>query len=396
MGFIEEIGNCIPCSPMDEIPWERIGRILAASCFTEMKTTRQDPVFHGEGDVYTHTKMVCRELIRSTTFHELPDKKKTELFLAAVLHDIGKVKTTKLEDGNWVSPHHSAAGSQIVREFLWQGCNICGTREMITFRETVCGLIRYHMLPMHLMEQEEPERKAREVAAVGELAADFSWHLLCILAEADIRGRIAEDKPHGLAQVELGRLLAEEAGCLYAPFSFSDSFTKRAYLAGRNVQPDQILYDDTRFEVIMLSGLPGTGKDTWIARHHPDKPMVSLDRVRAEFGIKPTDNQGEVIQAAQEQAREYLRKKQSFVWNATDLTRDTRQKLIGLFERYGARVRIVYLETDEESRKARNAGRKDAVPEDAVARMLRKTVLPMPDEAQTVEWEVTGNAVNQT
>lgn len=144
--------------------------------------------------------------------------------------------------------------------------------------------------------------------------------------------------------------------------------------------------DDSWGEVIMLSGLPGTGKDTWIGQHHPDMPIVSLDGIRAELGIKPTDNQGEVIQAAQERAREYLRTNQPFIWNATDLTRDTRQKLIGLFERYGARVRIVYLETDEEIRGVRNAGRKDAVPEDVVARMIGKTVLPAPDEAQTVEW----------
>ena len=386
MGFIEAIKNCIPSSQMNEIPWKRIEQLLGASCYANMKTTQQNPVFHGEGDVYTHTQMVCRELIGAKAFHELPDRQKTELFLAAILHDIGKVKTTRLEDGIWVSPHHSLAGSQIVREFLWLSCGVCGTQEMIRFRETVCALIRYHMLPVYLMEQEEPERTAREAAAVGELAADFSWHLLCILAEADVRGRIAADVTDGLAQVELSRLMAEEAKCLHVPYSFADSFTKRAYLAGRNVQPDQTLYDDTWGETIMLSGLPGTGKDTWIGQHHPDMPMVSLDGIRAELGIKPTDNQGEVIQAAQERAREYLRMNQPFVWNATDLTKDTRQKLIRLFERYGARVRIVYLETDEETREARNAGRKDAVPEDVVAKMLGKTVLPTPDEAQTVEW----------
>lgn len=389
MEFIEEIENCIPCSPMNDIPWKRIEHILSASCFTDTKTTQQNPVFHGEGNVYTHTQMVCQELIRTAAFSSLSDKQKTELFLAAVLHDIGKVKTTRMEDGNWLSPHHSATGSQIVRSFLWQGCGICGTQEMIRFRETVCALIRYHMLPVYLMERKEPERTMRETTAVGELAADFTWHLLCMLAEANMRGRIADDTANGLEQVELSRMLAEETKCLYKPYSFKDSFTKRAYLAGRNVQPDQTLYDDTWGEVIMLSGLPGTGKDTWISRHHPNIPVVSLDGIRAEFSIKPTDNQGKVIQAARERAKVHLRNKQPFVWNATDLTKDTRKKQTELFEQYGAKVRIVYLETDEETRKARNAERKDAVPEDEVAKMLEKTVLPAPDEAQTVEWICT-------
>ena len=386
MGFIEEIENCIPSSPMDEIPWKRIEQLLSVSCFANMKATRQNPVFHGEGDVYTHTQMASRELIGTKEFHELPDRQKVELFLAVILHDIGKVKTTRLEDGIWVSPNHSLVGSQIARKVLWQGCGICGTQKMIRFRETVCALIRYHMLPVYLIEQEKPERTVREVAAVGELAADFSWYLLCILAEADIRGRIANDVTDGLARIELSRLMAEEAKCLYAPYSFADSFTKHAYLAGRNVQPDQRLHDNTWGEVIMLSGIPGTGKDTWIEQHYSNMPMVSLDGIRSELGIKPTEKQGEVIQTAQEKARAYLRTNQPFVWNATNLSKNTRQKLIGLFERYGARVRIVYLETDEKTREARNTGRKAAVPEDVVASMIGKTLLPTSDEAQTVEW----------
>lgn len=385
-GFIDEIAGCMPTSPDAQIPWGRIDQLLSPSCFSGMKTTQQNPAYHGEGDVYTHTQMVCRELAGTSAFYELPVRQQSELFLAAVLHDIGKVKTTRREGGEWVSPHHAYTGSLIAREFLWQNCGICGTQELINYRETVCTLIRYHMLPVHLLSQEKPERRVREIAAIGELAADFSWHLLCMLAEADVRGRIADDIEEGLAQVELSRLMAEDAECLHAPYHFADSFTRRAYLSGRNVPPDQLLYDDTWGEVIMLSGLPGTGKDTWLSQYYPDMPMVSLDGLRAELEVKPTDNQEKVIQAARQRAKEYLRNKQPFVWNATDLKKDTRHKLIGLFERYGARVRIVYLETDRETRETRNAGRTETVPEGAVARMLGKTMLPTLDEAQTVEW----------
>ena len=387
MEFLEQIASCIPRSPEAEIPWGRIDHLFADSGYSGMKVTMQNPLFHGEGNVYVHMQMVCRELTKDPAFYKLSARQQNELFLAAILHDIGKVKTTRLEDGNWVSPHHSSTGSQMARAFLWQDCGICGTRELLSFRETVCALIRCHMLPVYLMDQEEPERKLREVAAVGELAEDFSWHLLCMLAEADVKGRIANDIEKGHAQVELARMMAEEAECLYGPYHFADGFTKRAYLSGRNVQPQQTLYDDTWGEIMMLSGLPGTGKDTWIRNNYPEMPMVSLDEIRAELEIRPADNQGEVIRAAQERAKEYLQKKQSFIWNATDLTKETRQKQIRLFERYGARVRIIYLETDEQTREARNTGRTDSVPEGVVARMLEKTVPPTPDEAQTVEWQ---------
>jgi len=114
--------------------------------------------------------------------------------------------------------------------------------------------------------------------------------------------------------------------------------------------------------------------------------MISLDDIRTELRIDPGDNQGEIIQTAYERAREFLRKKQPFLWNATDLTKETRQKLVSLFEQYGASVRIVYLETNWENRMKQNCGRKDAVQESAVEKMLGKTVPPTPDEAQIVEW----------
>lgn len=389
MRFIDEIAKCIPALPAAGIYWDRIDQLLSVTCFSDMKTTQQNPAFHGEGDVYTHTQMACRELIRMPGFLQLVDRQKAELFLATLLHDVGKVKTTRLEDGKWVSPHHGKTGSQMVKEFLWNDCGLCGSAETIRFRETVCALVRYHMTPVHLMDYEEPERKAREIAATGELAADFSWRLLCLLAEADARGRIANDIEKGLIRVELARMFAEEAGCLDEPYPFADGYTKYAYLSGRNVQPDETLYDDTWGEVIMLSGLPGTGKDTWVSRYDPNLPMVSLDEIRIELSVEATDNQGTVVQTAKERARQLLRKKQPFILNATNLTKDIRRKWVKLFEDYGARVRIVYLETDEKTREVRNADRNNVVPEEAVTKMRNKTELPTLDEAQTVEWACT-------
>ena len=272
MSIIAEIKQFSPKEPSEEIRWDKIEPLLAAVRFPQLKTVQQDPFFHGEGDVYTHTQMVCRELVRDPAFHELPDRQKTELFMAAILHDIGKERTTKQEGGTWVSPHHASTGSRIARTFLWRDHGLCGTEDAVIFRETVCALIRWHMLPVHLTDQTDMERKARNTASAGELAKDFSWDLLCMLSEADVKGRIADDIGHMLSRVQLSRLLAEEAGCLHGPYCFPDRFTKHAYLSGRNVPPDLPLYDDTWGEVIMLSGLPGTGKDTWILQNHPDIP----------------------------------------------------------------------------------------------------------------------------
>ena len=375
MDFMPEMEKVIPAS-------------LFGVYFSEMKKTEQNPEFHSEGNVYIHTQMVCSEVTKLREFGMLDQSQQIGLFVAALLHDVGKIKTTRLEDGKWVSPHHSSTGSLIAREFLWRTGRLCGSKEKQQLRELICALIRYHMLPVYLLDQDNPERKTREVAAVGELIPGFSWKLLCLLSEADMRGRIAADMDEQLEKIELCRVLAEEAQCYDHPYRFQDAYTKHAYLSGRNISPDQNLYDETWGEIILMSGLPGTGKDTWIQENIPEYPMISLDEIRKEKNIKPTDNQGAVIQEAQDRAKVYLRKKQPFVWNATNITRETRQKQISLFERYGARVRIVYLETDWSAQLDRNSSRESEVPVPVIEKMLGKTVPPMPEEAMTVEWRV--------
>ena len=386
MNFIHEVEKLLNASSDAGIDWVAIRRSSLGYYFQEMKNTSQNPEFHGEGDVYIHTRMVCDELIRIPAFWKLSEMQKIGLFAAGVFHDVGKIRTTKSEDGKLVSPNHSSTGSRMTREYLWQTCGLCGNKESIQLRELICTLVRYHMLPVHLIDQDESELKIRTVAEIGELVPEFSWDLLCILSEADMRGRIAGDMDEQLEKIELCRVIAEEAGCLDGPYHFNDSFTKHAYLRGRNVQPDQTLYDDTWGEVLLMSGLPGTGKDTWIGRMIPDYPMISLDDIRKEMRVNPTENQGIVIQEAQERAKIYLRQHQPFVWNATNITKDTRQKQIGLFERYGARVRVVYLETDWNTQKERNCSREAEVPMQAVEKMLGKTVLPTTEEAHKVEW----------
>jgi len=100
----------------------------------------------------------------------------------------------------------------------------------------------------------------------------------------------------------------------------------------------------------------------------------------------PTDSQGEVAQAAQEQARIYLRARLPFIWNATNITQAMRQKLVSLFEDYGASVRIVYLETGWDENLRRNADRKACVPANVIEHMLGKMTLPQRWEARVVEW----------
>ena len=279
-----------------------------------------------------------------------------------------------------------SAESRAARTFLWRECGLSGTPEAAAFRETVCALIRYFTAPDDLARSEDRGRFLRSVAAVGEKAPAFSWRLLCSLAESEARAADGGEERAWKAR-EAARA-AEETGCLDGPYPFPDAYSARAWFAGRSGEPDRRVPDDSWGVVTLLSGLPGTGKDRWIRENEPDKPMISLDGIRLETGIPPTQPQEKVLAIARERAVSLLQAKQPFVWNATNLTPEIRSGRIGLFEQYGARVRIVWLETGWNTRACRNMGRtRDAVvPEEKVLDMLKAMEPPMPGEAWKVDW----------
>ena len=352
----------------------------------EMEETPQNPRWHGEGSVLEHTKLVIKAMTESPAFLGADTRTQQILYLAAVFHDIGKVRTTRLEDGQWASPGHARVGAEMARPILWREFGLCGTPEKQNIRETVCGLIRYHSLPPYAIENEDGKLRLIRAAANGALAPDLTIRLLCAFSEADALGRICADKADMLDRIALCAELAKEAACHDGPYPFPTEHTAYAYLAGKNISPQYPLYDDTWGEIILLSGLPGTGKDTWIRDNCPDLPMISLDGIRKELKILPIQDQGRVVAAARERAKELLRKKQSFVWNATNILPMTRKQQIDLFTAYGASVRVVYLETGWEEQLRRNAGRPDAVPEAAISGMLEKLTPPERFEAHRVEW----------
>lgn len=210
--------------------------------------------------------------------------------------------------------------------------------------------------------------------------------MLCTLAKADILGRKCSDRRELLDKVDLCHELALEEGCLDGCYPFQCALTRHSFLQSREVWKDQQLHDDTWGEVVMLSGLPGTGKDAWIESNLPGTPMISLDDIRNEMGVKPDSEQGMVANIARDRAKELLRAHRPFVWNATNITAQTRSALISIFETYKARTRIVYLETPWKTLLAQNSAREAAVPESVIRNMLSKLTLPELHEAHKVEW----------
>ena len=353
-----------------------------------MQQTPQDKKFHGEGDVLAHTLMVY-DLI---DVRGLSASQAAALKIAALMHDIGKVRTTQVNGEDITCPNHSQVGARMTREILWKKFGFAGTVEAICFRETVVNLVRYHGFPPHVLEDEFALAKMYRAASISLLGAkEFTMDLLYRLAKADMTGRICQDQDDALAAVECFRDMADEEKMLHqSPVFDCSAYDAHQFLnfkTGNCKQPH--LYDESWGNVLLVAGLPGTGKDTYIKGGFFDGlPMISLDDIRKELKLKPGDTNGIVIQTAKERAKEFLRKRQSFIWNATNLTQQQRRQLIDLFETYKARVFIDYLETTANEQIRRNHDREDVVPQSTIDEMIAKIQLPEYFEAPYVSWNV--------
>ena len=343
----------------------------------QLKNVRQNPDYHAEGDVYRHTEMVCEKLLLLPEWYGLTFEEQRILFFAAAFHDIGKITCTKQEDGKWVSPGHTKAGEKIFRGLAYRE----NRRFDLNIREREKGakLIRYHGLPVWFWTRRRPE------AALLMAAESVSLRLLYLLAKADVQGREGSDMGSLDDNVELFADFAKELGIWQSPYQFAGPYAKFQYFHREDMWQGTELYDDTEFDVILLSGLPLAGKDSWIAEHGQDMAVVSLDDIREERGISPEEGSGRVVCEAVERARIFLRRKEPFIWNATNIIQETRQKLVRLFAGYGARVCILYLEAPYQELLERNQKRERHIPEAVLEKMIRRLELPEPWEAYEVK-----------
>ncbi len=351
--------------PDGQADWQAIEQI---EWIQPLKECMQEPEFHAEGDVYTHTKMVVEELLQLPEYELFTKENQDNLFYAALLHDIAKPKCTVTENGVIRSPRHALVGEKMAREILWNND--------FERRELICSLVRLHGLPIWLLEKNNSLNKA----AAASLRLDN--RLLYALAKADMLGRICKDQEDMLMRVELYKEFCAEHECLNSAKSFYNTHSRFKFFYNQTEYPAD-LYDDTQFEVTLMCGIAGSGKDTYAAKQ--DLPIVSLDDLREQYGVKYGDKkgQGKIIQLAYEQAKAHCRKQQSFIWNSTNLTTDIRSKLIRTLAPYKPKFKIVYVETSVANLFQRRRGE---IQDAAIYRMMRMLDMPQLNEVHEVEY----------
>jgi len=361
--------------PLD---WDRIAAAIPQS--EAMRACIQDEIFHGEGDVFVHTTLVTEALIADPEFQDLDETSQRVLVLAAIFHDVAKPATRKEEYdpalGRVRVTHHghSNMGARDAWLSLWK------SDVPLDIRLRVFALIAWHQKPFHIFNQKDPRLEIARFSTVG------NWRELIMLARADNRGRIAPNTEETDETMQLLRLMCEEEGVLDGEWSFGNDAARTAICRKNS---DSLFFtpqEPAGSHVIVMSAPPGSGKDTYITKMFSGMPVVSMDHLRIDMGVKAEDNQGSVVQAALEQARSHLRKREPFVWNATGTSKLMRDKIIALCLGYDAHVAIHALDCPYDTMIKRNREREARVPEEAINAMLLKWEPPMAGEAHDVIW----------
>lgn len=348
-----------------------------------MKNSPQDPEHHFEGDVWTHTKMVMEEMFASEYYLNADFKEKEVLFWSTFLHDVAKPLTVErnMETGGISNPDHSNKGAQDQRLFMWRN----GFDPVL--REHVSRVIKFHQKPFHWHKE----------MSVFELRSLSQWlpiGRLLAMARADARGRRSKTNHNDvlkrtLENLELMEYLAEENDCLHQAWQhpFESVQARKIYFEEKGCShEDRPVHYDGGSDVIFLCGLPASGKNFWVDHFGEERPVLSYDAEREKLGLKSGKKDGMAVQIVKEKAKELLRKKEPFIFNATHINEELRSKNLSLLNQYNATVRIVHLEADPNELKKRNRDRLDSIPESVIENMARRWTPPSPHEGHEVIW----------
>lgn len=143
----------------------------------------QDPHWHPEGDVGTHTMLVVDAAARVAKREGLEGDARAVVLLSALCHDFAKPATTQLRDRDgkmrWTSWGHEAAGGPMARAFLER----IGIKSAIV--EQVVPIVEHHLASSSVGRDPTP----RAIRRLAMHLAPASIVQLLHVVEADHSGR---------------------------------------------------------------------------------------------------------------------------------------------------------------------------------------------------------------
>ncbi|MDE1464394.1 AAA family ATPase [Spartinivicinus poritis] len=374
----------------------------------EFQHTQQEPLWHAEGDVATHTDMVLMALYRllDNEAAHITGWRRASLILGALLHDIAKPVTTVRRQVRghfrWVSPKHETIG----RDYLLFRLLPFELPKAVWL--TVLHLVGEHQVPKWLVIKDKP------IADYLQLARKVNLELSYFLALADMQGRECEDKQWQLELLELFKIQCQQYNLWQQP-PYQDWLkvieqdinclpeTTQALIKSDAVylREQGIIHDPADAlgktyhyrnkitpQIIVTCGLSGSGKSTWIERHHADLPIISLDNIRQELTGNQADQRQnkQVVTIAKERLKDCLRNRQSVVWDATNIRRDFRSQLFTIISNYDGLMQLVMMVNPVDVCIKQNQKRVNGLPDQVILEQQARFEFPLPLETHQLDF----------
>lgn len=360
-----------------EYLWDNIWSIPE---FAILKTCNQNPKWHGEGNVMNHTALVIKHALQIVNndmtydgihingyFDAESNHKRNEfetvwldkkhfndtliLLTAALFHDIGKGVTTKIgKDGNYHSYNHEFEGEKLTRLLLWD--------ENIHFREAVCSLVKYHMMPLSLFNSKDYLEKIVQISHNVP-----SWELLLKLKSCDLEGSLQEDN----LLKERDTLYLSELADITTNINFKGFPSKKHYgtkFYERNTKKPLDIY--------ILIGLSGAGKNTFINNIFEDDVVVingkvikkldkdntaviSRDDIRVKLGycsdgekiVGTSEQENKVSEIFNEEVLSAAKEGKIIIINNINLKKEYRTQITNMFSNYNLTINYVYIQANK-------------------------------------------------
>ena len=304
--------------------------------------------YHIESDIFTHNMLVCKQA----------EKAPYRLKLAALLHDIGKPSTRSVnpKNGNVSFYNHDAVGAFMALEILKRPELELTKEEQVR----IFSLIALHTQIYKL--------SVEQLAAIGdkELVAD-----LIELGKYDHEGRFHSKGDAVIPTIE--------------------------HIEGISSLKRGTYWQLKEKEVVILVGLPASGKSTWAWENYINTnnnfSIISRDSFIEEVsGLTYSEkwqkaDQNKINNLLEDRLRDVVKYPTvSTIVDMTHMSKKSRRKSLSHFGPEYKKKAVVFL-TDLQTLSERNSNREGkAIPQEVIEKMMRSFYLPTMEEIDEIEF----------